>query len=110
MATLLFQSRRLLSLAGRFRIKRLGDNQIIPISVTATGNILIRETKKENSKEIQYRLITGKGDILATIRTAAKVVTVSKNLILYTLEDEDENLMLYCVKIEGDEKKSLLRL
>lgn len=85
-----------------------GKKQIIEaILVTPTGNILIRETKKENSKENQYRLITGKGDLLATIRTAAKVGTVSKNLILYTLEDEDENLVLYCLKIEADEKKSL---
>lgn len=88
-----------------------GKKQVIDsISTTPSGNILIRETKRKDLKEYEYHLITPGGETLESIRTGAKSVIVSKNFILYTLEDEDEDISLYCMKVGGNDKKSILKL
>jgi len=88
-----------------------GKKQVIDrISTTPSGNILIRETKKKDFKEYKYHLITPGGERLASIRTGAKSVIISKNFVLYTLEDENEDISLYCMKVGGNDNESLLKL
>ncbi len=83
---------------------------ISKISVTPSGNVLICEKKPEEIKENKYYLIDFNGKLLTRIETQAYKITISKNFILYVIDDEEENPSVYCMKRIGSEKDDLLRL
>ena len=80
------------------------------IAVTPSNNILICEEKPEEVKESKYHLINFKGESLIKITSRAYNITISKDFIVYVIDDEDENPFTYCMKRKGSEKDDLSRI
>lgn len=80
------------------------------ISVTPSNNVLIRELKPKNSRLYKHYLINLKGDALANITSGAYDILISDKIIIYVIDDEEENPTVFCVKRKGSEKEDILRL
>lgn len=76
-----------------------GKKQIIQsISAFQPGYLLISRSKKKKTGEYIYHIVDRKGKMIETAKSYASSTEIGKNLILYTLLDEDENLILHCQK------------
>ena len=80
------------------------------ISVTPEGNFVVEGPVHYEATEIQYWLLDEKGKILAQMRLAGFDVSITENFVFFYSRDEDENVLVNCVKRKGSEKEDFLRL
>ncbi len=80
------------------------------ISLTPDGNIFISGLWDDEDQKINYWLLDENGKIVAKIRTEFSALEISKHFIFYRTTDEEENILINCLKRTGTEKEDLLRL
>ncbi len=80
------------------------------IFLTPDGNILISGLLDDEVQKINHWLLDENGKIVAKIRTEFPILEISKHFIFYRTTDEEENILINCLKRTGTEKEDLLRL
>ena len=80
------------------------------ISLTPDGNIFISGLWDDEGQKINYWLLDENGKTVAEIRTELPALEISKHFIFYRTTDEEENILIHCLKRAGTEKEDLLRL
>ncbi len=80
------------------------------IDLTAEGNILISGRWSEDEQSINYWLLDEDGKSLAQISTDYRSLRISKHYIFYGTTDEEENILVHCLKRTGSEKEDFLRI
>lgn len=76
------------------------------IAVTPDNNILVRGDEENGKENRKYWLLDQKGKILVYIESKAKSIKISKNFVLYIIEDDDGEYVR-CQKKQHSEKDSL---
>jgi len=73
------------------------------ISALPSGELLVSITKMTEDEFYSYYLIDQKGNVIEHIQTAASSIKIGEKLILFTLLDEEENVVLHCVERKKNE-------
>jgi len=80
------------------------------ISRTFEGNILVSGPSRYGEPEEDFWLLDDNGKIMAHIRIAGEVEGISENFVFVETVDEDENILVNCVKRKGFEKEDFMRI
>jgi hypothetical protein len=80
------------------------------ISRTFEGNILVSGPSRYGEPEQDFSLLDDNGKIMAHIRIAGLVEGISENFVFVETVDEEENVLVHCVKRKGSEKEDFLRM
>jgi hypothetical protein len=80
------------------------------ISVTPEGNFVVEGPVYYEATEIQYWLLDENGKILAQMRLAGFDVSFTEHFVFFYSRDEDENILVNCVKRKGSEKDDFFRI
>lgn len=83
---------------------------LIGISLTPDGNIFISGLWDDEVQKINYWLLDENGDTITKISTRYFDLEISKHFVFYRTRDEEENILVLCLKRTGTEKEDLLRL
>ena len=90
-----------------------GDGMLIhPIQIEegTEGNIFISGRWDDEEQGINYWLLDENGKTLAKISSDVFGLRISQHLIFYSTRDEEENILIHCLKRKGTEKEDLLRI
>jgi len=79
------------------------------ISLTPDGNIFISGLWDDEEHKRDYWLLDENGKTVAKISTQYFGLDISKHFIFYRTRDEEENILINCLKRTGTEKEDLLR-
>jgi len=74
------------------------------------GNIFISGRWDDEEQGINYWLLDENGKTLAKISSDVFGLRISQHLIFYSTRDEEENILIHCLKRKGTEKEDLLRI
>jgi hypothetical protein len=80
------------------------------ISLTPDGNIFISGVGDDEEQKRDYWLLDEDGKTIAKISTQYFGIEIAKHFIFYRTRDEEENILIHCLKRTGIEKEDLLRL
>ncbi len=80
------------------------------IDRTFEGNILVTGPARYGEPERDFWLLDDKGKIMAHIRIAGEVEGISENYVFVHTVDEEEIVLVNCVKRKGSEKEDFLRI
>ena len=80
------------------------------ISLTPDGNILITGPRGYEERKINYWLLENNGKILTRISLEGWGLRISEHFIFFMTSDEDENILVHCIKRKGTEKEDFLRV
>jgi hypothetical protein len=80
------------------------------ISLTPDGNIFISGLRDDEGQKADYWLLDENGKAVAKISTQYFEIEIAKHFIFYKTIDEEENILIHCLKRTGTEKEDLLRL
>lgn len=80
------------------------------ISRTFEGNILVSGPTHYGEPEGDFWLLDDNGKILAQMRLAGFDVSIAENFVFFYSQDEEENILVHCVKRKGSEKEDFLRI
>ncbi len=83
---------------------------IAGMSLTPDQNILVTCANYRGEKPNDYRLIDQKGKALARVAIDAFGLEIEKNFIFFKTRDEDDNIVVHCLKRKSGEKEDLLQL
>jgi hypothetical protein len=83
---------------------------LIGISLTPDGNIFISGLWDDEAQRRNYWLIDKNGNTITKISTQYFELEISKHFVFYGTRDEEENILVLCLKRTGTEKEDLLRL
>ena len=64
----------------------------------------------DEEQGINYWLLDENGKTLAKISSDVSGLRISQHLIFYSTRDEEENILIHCLKRKGTEKEDLLRI
>jgi hypothetical protein len=78
------------------------------ISRTFEGNILVSGPSRYGEPEQDFWLLDDKGKIMAHIRIAGLVEGISENFVFVETVDEEENVLVHCIRRKGSEKEDFL--
>jgi len=79
------------------------------ISLTPDGNIFISGLWDDEELKRDYWLLDENGKTVAKISTQYFEIEIAKHFIFYRTRDEEENILIHCLKRTGTEKEDLLR-
>ena len=80
------------------------------ISLTPDGNILITGPSGYEERKINYWLLENNGKTLTRISLEGWGLRISEHFIFFMTSDEDENILVHCIKRKGTEKEDLSRI
>ncbi len=80
------------------------------ISLTPDGNIFISGLWDDEEQKRDYWLLDEDGKTIAKISTQYFEIEIATHFIFYITRDEEENILILCLKRTGTEKEDLLRL
>lgn len=80
------------------------------ISFTPEGNVLVSGRWSDEDQSTDHWLLDVEGKSLAQIRTHVRGLRISKHYIFYATTDEEENILVHCLKREGSEKEDFSRI
>ncbi len=80
------------------------------ISQTPDGNIFISGLWDDEQQKRDYWLLDENGKTLAKIATQYFDIEIAEHFIFYGTRDEEENVLIHCLKRTGTEKEDLLLL
>lgn len=80
------------------------------LRLTPEGNIFVTGTRDEEEAAVSYWLLDSSGRELATIKTSAQGVWISRSFILFGRMDEDYVVTVKALKRTGSEQEDLRRL
>jgi len=80
------------------------------ISRTFEENVLVSGPYRYGEPERDFWLLDDNGKIMAHIRIAGMVEGISENFVFIETVDEEENVLVHCVKRKGSDKEDFLRL
>jgi len=83
---------------------------MIGISLTFDGNIFISGLWDDEAQKRNYWLLDENGNKITKISTQYFDLEISKNFIFYKSTDEEENILIHCLKRMGTEREDLLGL
>jgi uncharacterized protein YrzB (UPF0473 family) len=83
---------------------------MIGISLTFDGNIFISGLWDDEAQKRNYWLLDENGNKITKIITQYFDLEISKNFIFYKSTDEEENILIQCLKRMGTEREDLLGL
>ncbi len=101
---------RLGSVIEKYKKSLYKKPNINTISRTFEGNILVSGPTRYGEAERDYWLLDSNGKEIAYIRIAGLVEGISENFVFVTAVDEEENVLVHCVKRKGSEKEDFLRI
>lgn len=78
--------------------------------VTPESNILLAGLWDSENERRKYFLIDRKGKTLIEFKTKVYGIRISNNFVFFKLMDEDENVLVCCMKRQGAEKEDLIKL
>ena len=90
-----------------------GDGMLIyprQIEEGPDGNIFISGLWDDAAQKRNYWLLDENGNALAKIGAEFSYLIISKHFIFYRTTDEEDNILINCLKRTGTEKEDLLRL
>ena len=79
------------------------------ISLTPDGNIFISGLWDDKEQRRDYWLLDDNGKTVAKISTQYFEIEIAKHFVFYRTNDEEENILIHCLKRTGTEKEDLLR-
>jgi hypothetical protein len=74
------------------------------------GNIFLSGLWGDEEQKRDYWLLDENGKTVAKISTQYFGIDIAKHFIFYRTRDEEENILIHCLKRTGAEKEDLLRL
>jgi hypothetical protein len=80
------------------------------ISVTPDGNLVVEGPVYYEATAIDYWLLDENGKIQAQMQLAGYGVSITENFVFFYSRDEEENILVHCVKRKGSEKEDFLRI
>lgn len=80
------------------------------ISLTPDGNILISGLWDDRERKRNFWLLDKNGKTLAKINLDGFDLRISRSFIFYKTRDEEENILVHCLKRRGTEKQDLSRI
>ncbi len=80
------------------------------IDRTFEGNILVSGPSRYGEPEEDFWLLDDNGKIMAHIQIAGSVVGISENFVFVNTVDEEEIILVNCIKRKGPEKEDFLRI
>ena len=78
--------------------------------VTPESNILLAGLRDSENERKKYFLINQKGKTLIEFKAKVYGIRISNNFVFFKLIDEDENVLVCCMKRQGTEKEDLIKL
>jgi hypothetical protein len=80
------------------------------ISQTPDGNIFISGLWDDEEQKRDYWLLDENGKTVAKISAQYFGIDIAEHFIFYRIRDEEENILIHCLRRTGTEKEDLLRL
>ncbi len=80
------------------------------MNVTPEGNFIVEGPTHYEATEIECWLLDENGKILTQMWLAGYGVSITDHFVFFYSRDEDENILVNCVKRKGSEKEDFLRI